>query len=134
VHVDETRVAPGLVAPDPDQKIVARENASGLASQRPQELELRGRQRKLLVARDRLQAREIDDEPTKPELPVLAVIAVDAVTAQKRLDARGELVVVEWLAQVIIRTDAQTDDSVGPVVLRSYAGVEGRDLSRRRLA
>src|SRR5439155_1525398 len=93
VHVDETRVAPGLVAPDPDQKIVARENASGLASQRPQELELRGRQRKLLVARDRLQAREIDDEPTKPELPVLAVMAVDASPERRRACGRSNFLV-----------------------------------------
>ena len=46
------------------------------------------------------------------------MIVVSAVAAEQRLDAGGELVVVEWLAEVVIRPDPQADHAVGWVVLR----------------
>src|SRR2546423_5806816 len=106
-HVDihESSIASGLVAPNADEQIVAREHASRLASERAKQLELCRRQRELLVPGDRLHAGEIHDEAPEAQLSVLRVVVVNAIPAEQRLDARGELVVVKWLAQIAVGAD-----------------------------
>jgi len=118
VDVDEARVAPRLVAPHADEKIVPRKDPARRARERAQELELRRRQRELPVARDRLHAREIDDESPEAELAILGVIGVNAIAAKQRLDPRGKLIVVERLAKVVVGADPQSHDTVGRVILR----------------
>ncbi|OLC09888.1 MAG: hypothetical protein AUH39_03500 [Chloroflexi bacterium 13_1_40CM_67_9] len=118
MDVDESRVAPGLVTPDPDQKVIAREDARRLSREGPQQLELRRRQRHLLVSSDRLHAGEIDDEATKAQLPILRVVAVHAVAAEQCLDPRGKFVVVEGFPEIVVSPDAQADHAIRGVVLR----------------
>src|SRR5205814_2373956 len=118
VDVDQTRVAPRLIAPHADEKIVAGEHAAGLARERAQELELRRREGKLPVPGHRLQAREVDDESAEAELPLLAVVGARAIAAEERLDARCELVVVERLAEIVVGADPQANHAIGRVVLR----------------
>ena len=117
MHVDEPRVAPWLVAPHPNEQVVAGEDAVGLAREGAKQLELGGRERKLAVARDRLKAGEIDDEPAEAKLALLRMNGPRAVAAHERFDPSGELVVVKRLAEVVIGTDAQTHDAVRRVVL-----------------
>src|SRR2546428_13709688 len=107
MDVHQARVAAGLVAPHADREIVTGEHAAGLAGERAQQLELRRGQRELLVAGDRLHAGEVDDEASEAKLPILRMVGVDTVTTEQRLDASGELVVVERLANVVVGALAQ---------------------------
>src|ERR671935_3058194 len=116
VHVDEPRVTPRLVAPDAYEKVVTGEDPSRFARERAEQLELGRRERQLTIACDRLQARQVDDEAAEPQLPLLGVDAARAVTAQERLDAGRELIVVEGLAEIVVGPDPEADHAVGRVV------------------
>src|SRR5258708_7184541 len=71
------------------------------------------------MAVDRLHAAEIDDEQTEAELAAIALgDGRVGPAAQERLDARDELVVVEGLAHVVVRADAQADDAIRRIALR----------------
>jgi len=54
------------------------------------------------------------------------VIVVRAVPPEQRLDSRGELVVVEGLAKIVVGADAQPDHAIGRIVLRREE--EDRDI------
>ena len=68
---------------------------------------------------DRLHAAEVDDEEPEPELATIALGQRGVrAAAEERLDACDQLVVVERLAHVVVRADAQADDAVGRLALR----------------
>ena len=46
------------------------------------------------------------------------MVGARAIAAEERLDARGELVVVERLAEIVVGADPQANHAIGRVVLR----------------
>ena len=112
MHVDEACVTSRLVAPDPGEQIVTREHAARLPRERAQKLELGRGQLHLPITGDGLDAAAVDHESAEAELFGTGALVRHLRAAEQRFDPREQLVVVEGLADVVVRADTEADDTI----------------------
>jgi len=116
VDVDRTRVAVRAVAPDRPQQLLPVEQASGVAHEAVEQLELRERQLHELAAQRDLAARAVDAHVAGRE--DILVEAARSGPAEHRADAAAQLGEAERLRHIVIGAGLQAEYGVGLAVAR----------------